>query len=138
MYIYISIHLFDITFPTMDFPISQVWDGCLVGVSLALLHASFCAEPGKERAELFQQVIHGVSLQGWPGRSHCRRSRGLYSSLICETYVFYCFLHIHIYIYIYMNICIYIYIYIYIYTCIYVCIYIYEYVYLDIYIYIYT
>eukprot|EP00435_Cladocopium_sp_Y103_P059565 s342_g21.t1 len=47
--------------------IPKVWDGCLVGASLALLHAAFCAEPGKERAELFQQVIHGVSLQGWPG-----------------------------------------------------------------------
>ena len=45
----------------------QVWDGCLVGASLACLHASFCSEPGQQRSQLFQQVINGVSLQGWPG-----------------------------------------------------------------------
>ncbi len=47
--------------------ILQVWDGCLVGASLACLHASFCSEPGQQRSQLFQQVINGVSLQGWPG-----------------------------------------------------------------------
>eukprot|EP00434_Breviolum_minutum_P030924 symbB.v1.2.027350.t1/scaffold2783.1/size70499/3 len=47
--------------------IPKVWDGCLVGASLACLHASFCSEPGQQRSQLFQQVINGVSLQGWPG-----------------------------------------------------------------------
>ena len=45
----------------------EVWDGCVVGASLAVLHASFCAEPGPDRAELFRKVVAGVSLQGWPG-----------------------------------------------------------------------
>ncbi|CAJ1358937.1 unnamed protein product [Effrenium voratum] len=47
--------------------ITQVWEGCLVGVVTAVLHASFCSEPGPARLQLFQQAIHDVSLQGWPG-----------------------------------------------------------------------
>ncbi|CAK9112324.1 Asp_Arg_Hydrox domain-containing protein [Durusdinium trenchii] len=47
--------------------IPQVWEGCVVGASLSVLHASFCSEPGPSRNELFQQVVDGVSLQGWSG-----------------------------------------------------------------------
>eukprot|EP00913_Durusdinium_trenchii_P023866 g22414.t1 len=49
--------------------IPQVWEGCVVGASLSVLHASFCSEPGPSRNELFQQVVDGVSLQGWSGQS---------------------------------------------------------------------
>ncbi|CAK9087081.1 unnamed protein product [Durusdinium trenchii] len=45
----------------------EVWEGCVVGASLSVLHASFCSEPGPSRNELFQQVVDGVSLQGWSG-----------------------------------------------------------------------
>ncbi|CAE7280773.1 unnamed protein product [Symbiodinium sp. CCMP2592] len=45
----------------------QVWEGCIIGIASAVLHSSFCAEPGPDRSYLFRHAIEGVSLEGWAG-----------------------------------------------------------------------